>query len=416
MNVRTAMIAGLVGAATAAAAPAAHAGETSLGSCAWVRNDPVAVNVLYPDEDAVYYIAALPTPRPGIRWSVRGQFPHSRYMSFVSYNGLPMDSLLDVDIPPDPGSTNPFLIGADRTARDRSYSVKLVEQIPPADPADRAPGTLYTGGGQLGTPAPVYYLYYRIYVPDQGTAPRAAVPLPEIVMTHDRAVSQDLDALDCESLRDAAAGSPLPGVHSQYANASHPARTPASPTAKNPLAWSVESGLTAAVLGRVDQGDAIRGGPGSNPHNLYLAAQVSRALGDVLVIRGRAPTTPATFFGEPTMSAGDLRYWSFCQNGRTTRYVACLSDSRVEIDPDGSYTIAISDPSKRPPSARNWLPFGTEAEGQVLYRHMLPSAEFLPYSAQGADDAVPLTESMGDYYPRSTYCTVAEFEDDRCGL
>jgi len=399
-----------------AVAPTARAGETSLGSCAWVRNDPVAVNALYPDEDAVYYIAALPSPRPGIRISVRGRFPHARYMSLVSYNGLPMDALLDQDIAPDPGSTNPFVPHADRDAAKRAYRVALREQPAPADPQQRLPNTLYVGGGQLGTPAPVHYLYYRIYVPDKGTAPRGAVPLPEIVVSHDRDIALDLDALDCESLRDQAAGSPASGIHAAYANASYPTQTPASPTAKAPPVWSVESGLTAGALGYVDQGGAISGGPGSNPHNLYLAAPVSRALGEVLVIRGKAPTTPATFHGQRKMTRRQLRYWSFCQNGRTTRYVACLSDSRVRLDPDGWYTIAISDPAMRPPSARNWLPFGAEAEGQVLYRHMLPSPEFRPRSAQGADDSVPLPESMGDYYPRAAYCTVTRFEEDRCGL
>jgi hypothetical protein len=396
-------------------APAAQAGETSLGSCAWVRNDPVAVNVLYPDEDAVYYIAALPTPRPGIRWSVRGEFPHARYMSFVSYNGLPMDALLDVDIAPDAGSFNPFGPGADRTAAKRSYSVRLLETPAPADPAQRAANTVYVGGGQLGSPAPAHYLYYRIYVPDRGTAPRAGVPLPEIVVSHDRNVSQDLGALDCESLRDAAAQSPVNGLHTAYAGLSRPAQAPVTRAPATPE-WSVESGLTAAALGPAGQEGAVKGGPGSNPHNLYLAAQVSRAHGEVLVIRGKAPSTPATFDGQPTMGTGDLRYWSFCQNGRTTRYVACLSDSRIALDPDGSYTVVVSDPSKRPPSAANWLPFGAEPEGQVLYRHMLPSAAFMPFSAQGADESVPLTESMGDFYPRAAYCTVAEFEADRCGL
>jgi hypothetical protein len=155
----------------------------------------------------------------------------------------------------------------------------------------------------------------------------------------------------------------------------------------------------------------------SNPHNAYVSANDSRGRGEVLAIRGRAPTTPSTYDGEPVMGTGDLRYWSFCQNSRTTRYVACLSDTHVRLDRHGWYTIAISDPARRPASARNWLPFGPEPEGQVLYRHMLPSDDFRPHSAQGAaDSTAPIDEAMGDYYPHAAYCTSARFDRDACRL
>jgi len=411
-------------AAGAVAAPAALASNRiSLPDCAWeARSDPVAVNALYPDEDAIYYIAALPVPRPGIGYRITGRFPHARYMSFVSYNGLPMDALADADIEPDADAVNPFVAGADRTATRRGYAITLSPETPPAQ---RAKNTLYVGGGQLGTPAPVYYVFYRIYVPDQGTGPRGGVPLPTIEEVGGQTtITQDLQAFSCNDLREQADASPLPTVQDSYANASPLADDPAALRSDtSPPTWTVESGLTAAALGTAGQGDLVHGGPGSNPHNLYIAAPVSRALGEVIAIRGTAPTTPATFLGQPLMSAGDLRYWSFCQNSRTTRYVACLSDSHVALDgdPDESghrhYTIAISDPADRPANARNWLPFGPEPEGQVLFRHMLPSAAFRPHSAQGYDPAgTSLATQMGEFYPRAVYCTKADFEKDQCGL
>ena len=397
------------------AAPAAGASEVALGDCGWaVRSDPVLVNVLYPDEDAVYYSTRLPAPPPGVAYRIRGRFPHARYMSFVAYNGLPMDALLDVDIPADEGSTNPFEPHARRDAAQRDYSVRIVAERPPADPAEREPGTLYVGGGQLGTPAPVFYVMYRVYVPDRGRGTTGDVPLPSVEAVAEGEGRIDVGRLPCGAAHATFDALPLSAVHEQYAKGSPPVALPPSSSAANPPVWSVETGLTAALLGRAGQGDLVSGGPASNPHNRYIAATVSRGHGEVLAIRGRAPKTPRTFDGQPVMGQGDLRYWSFCQNSRTTRYVDCLSDSRIELDEDGWYTIAISDPAKRPRSARNWLPFGPEPDGQVLYRHMLPSERFFPHSAQGADG--PLEEAMGEYYPRAAYCSAAQFDVDACGL
>lgn len=405
----------IAAALVAAAVPSAGASEIALGSCGWaVRSDPVLVNVLYPDEDAVYYSTRLPAPPPGVSYRIRGQFPHARYTSFVAYNGLPMDALLDVDLPADEGSVNPFVPGASRAAAERRYTVRVVAERAPADAADREPGTLYVGGGQLGSPAPVFYVLYRVYVADRGSGPAGGVPLPSVEAVLPGEGRLDVGQLPCGAVHGTFDALPLSGVHEQYARASPPAAGPALSSAANPPAWSVETGLTAALLGRVGQGDLVSGGPASNPHNRYIAATASRGHGEVLAIRGRAPTTPATFDGEPVMGQGDLRYWSFCQNSRTTRYVDCLSDSHVALDAEGWYTIAISDPTERPQTARNWLPFGPEPDGQVLYRHMLPSASFIPYSAQGADG--PLEAAMGDYYPRAAYCSAEQFDEDACGL
>ena len=396
----------------------AGASEVALGDCGWaVRSDPAVVNVLYPDEAAVYYSTRLPMPPPGVEYRIHGQFPHARYMSFVAYNGLPMDALLDVDIAADEGSVNPFVPGAGRDASEREYTVRIVAERAPTDPAGREPGTLYVGGGQLGTPAPVFYILYRVYVADRGMGAAGGVPLPSVEAVLPGQGDVDVGQLPCGAAHSTFDALPLSALHEHYARASLPAPARPSASATNPPAWSVETGLTAALLGRAGEGDLVSGGPASNPHNRYVAATVSRGHGEVLAIRGRAPTTPATFDGEPVMGEGQLRYWSFCQNSRTTRYVDCLSDSQVELDEDGWYTIAISDPAKRPRTARNWLPFGPEPEGQVLYRHMLPSASFFGQSAQGAAAAgVPLEQAMGDYYPRAAYCSAAQFEVDACGL
>ncbi|MGH7821802.1 MAG: hypothetical protein ACREQ9_18725, partial [Candidatus Binatia bacterium] len=187
--------------------------------------------------------------------------------------------------------------------------------------------------------------------------------------------------------------------------------------ATNPPTWQVQSGTTAAVLGLVGFGDLVSGGPASNPHNNYVQTNLSRAFGEVIVVHATAPATPKTRGGDPVMGSGDLRYWSICQNSRSTRYIDCMSDEDVALDPDGAFTIVVSTPDQRPANAENWLAFGPEPESVLLYRHMLPSPEFFPRSAQGvAASGEPIEEVMGEYFPSTVYCSKTDFEENHCGF
>jgi hypothetical protein len=254
-------------------------------------------------------------------------------------------------------------------------------------------------------------------VPDQGTGIRGGEPLPDIVATTAAGQDVDLGRLPCEQGRDAINAVGLTDVQQQFETTSEPLAPPASP-AGNPPSWQVSSGLAnGATGGRAGLDQLVSGGPGSNPDNTYIAARVSRAYGDVLVIHGLAPTVPDTLEGEPVMGSGDVRYWSFCQNSLTTRYVACLYDQQVSLNSDGTYTVVISDPANRPSNAINWIPFGPEPEARVIYRQMLPSASFYPYSAAHIlASGAPVASTMGPYYPEAAYCSTTQFEQDECGL
>src|SRR3954452_11666947 len=79
------------------------------------KTDPATVNVAYPDEAAIYFIGAYQAA-PGTRLRITGRYPHARSFSFNVYDQAqrPLDALADVEIGPDPGSSNPFLPNADR--------------------------------------------------------------------------------------------------------------------------------------------------------------------------------------------------------------------------------------------------------------------------------------------------------------
>ena len=89
-------------------------------TCFWARGPAAAdpyINIAYPDSATFYWAAVFTIPQ-GARLSVEGQFPRSRYMSFISYDaqGRPVESVADYLIKPDAGAVNPFHAGADRQA------------------------------------------------------------------------------------------------------------------------------------------------------------------------------------------------------------------------------------------------------------------------------------------------------------
>jgi hypothetical protein len=175
----------------------------------------------------------------------------------------------------------------------------------------------------------------------------------------------------------------------------------------NPPTWERFTGLLGSS-----------GGFGNNPDNAYMSARFDAKHGRVLAFRGKAPTFPATFDGQPVMGTGQLRYWSYCTNMQLTLVYACRRDDEVPVETDGTYTVVMSAAGDRPANARpecgmTWLPTGPLATSIVLLRNMLPDASF--------DEAIQNTEpgteeaTMGAYYPRGTYYnTTADFEALGC--
>ena len=194
--------------------------------CFWARgphsSDPY-INVAYPDANVFYWAAVFSIPE-GARLTVEGDYPHSRYMSFISYNerGRPVESLADYLIEPGPSmpgpklgaleddarlvrytedekqlaqdtgaeselskSINPFIPGNRRDSEFRRYEVEIVND---AAAVQRETGErAETESGNI-LHAPAYgpgqqVVLYRIYLPDDGKAPDGGVSLPRPVVT-----------------------------------------------------------------------------------------------------------------------------------------------------------------------------------------------------------------------------------------
>ena len=153
-------------------------------------------NAFYPDQQTAYPVALFSLPE-GSHLEIKGEFPHARSMTFSAYFYDPDSATLvggdqqivDYQIEPDEGSTNPFRDDADRTAKKRSYTLKwLPEKFPLkqkvakkfpelAEKWKLEPNTLYLGEEEF--PGIGYIVVMRIYVADQGTNLFGGTELPE---------------------------------------------------------------------------------------------------------------------------------------------------------------------------------------------------------------------------------------------
>ena len=89
------------------------------------------------------------------------------------------------------------------------------------------------------------------------------------------------------------------------------------------------------------------GGFYPNLDNQYIRSIINRKHGKVLIVRGKAPTTPKTYFETSFTEEEDLRYWSLCSNQSfvNTRVNDCLYDEEIPIDKNLSL-IHISEPTR----------------------------------------------------------------------
>src|SRR3954468_15183299 len=87
------------------------------------RLDSSITNTLAVDTHAVYW-ASHYSAVPGTRIRIEADFPYARYTSWNLYDSQakPIAGLNDQELQADPGSSNPFLAGADRPGEPPPHS------------------------------------------------------------------------------------------------------------------------------------------------------------------------------------------------------------------------------------------------------------------------------------------------------
>jgi hypothetical protein len=407
--------------------------EYPLGlACGWqFVSDVDTANVAFPDESATYWVAVIPR-LPGLRLRIDGRYPDARYFSYNAYDPLlrPVDAIADQELLPNAGSANPYA-GTGEAGGDYTAYVDFG-----AKPEMPAPNTIYAGemdaGGQaLPTPF-VAAIIYRIYVADPQAGTDGGVGLPILTLETADGSTELAPYADCAEPLFPNVGGTLPalGLNELLLGTEPPEELLGAlsfPTASYPPAVSKFHGLPNTVVRIVGNmlgmdlesmlGNLAFVGSGggflSNIHNAYVTTGFARNYGNLFVWRAKAPTFP----GDPRRAGGreDLRYWSICQNEFVSqRFTACVADYQSHLDQDGYFTIVVSDPGDRPANAIaangiDWLPWGPYTDGLLIYRHMLPAADFAT-AIQNIAPGQPVAEVMGDYTPQGAYCTRQTFE------
>jgi hypothetical protein len=363
-------------------------------TCAWPTEISAnALNEMYPDASAAYWVMPFPV-RAGLTITLSGHYPDSRYASVQVYqpggglfttNGV-SSGLADYLIQPDPGSVNPW----QQWARPGgSFTVTVRSDVTPGEvnTLPLAPAGVTSGIGRI---------FYRVYLPRRGDFP--AVPLPTITFT-------------------------LGGVSQQLppcTTASSPPATAPGPAAAPPPAGGV---VFAPNPG-------IGGGIVANADSAYLLATFTPpSNGDVIVIRGKAPTTAIGSYPTPWPAWGeDMRYWSMCVNMNVDPFpvvvnplpsgkvdYGCRHDTRTRLDWKGYYTYVVGSESQRAAIQEipgvTFLPFSAAqpaAPESLMLRNMLA----VPGFAQAIQNVPPTASAattaaiMGPYYPLAGSCAL----------
>ena len=354
--------------------------------CAWpFIVDVNDVNMAYPDPNATYW--AIPfNLSAGESLLLEGTYPSARFMAVTLYNAIgdTVGQISDLDIAPDPGSSNPFATADPPPGSGRSWRMSIV----PAGATTGEPNVLELASGQRAG-----WMVYRVYLGNPPGDLMGGEPLPTVLRKRGEVVTQTLEP--CSQF--------LPGTGiAKILNAALP----------EPLDVTVPPEFVRL---------ADTSGLFANTANAYLSAFSDAPPGNILVVRGKLPTTPDTGDGQSVVGDFELRYFSITSNLNQKPYptVAGVYDHELPLDADGDYTVVVAREGDVPTNATaaegiavlNW---GDGASQAVIIRNMLPASDFTsavqdvtPSNYGAPSDAAAV---MGDFYPLIATCTTATFE------
>lgn len=414
---------------------------------------PIQNPNLWPDTQSTYFLSRFALPA-GATLTLRGPFPHARYFALSLYKAergtfvSTGEGLVGKAIAPDPGSTNPFVVGNNRLAEPRDYTLSIVAQEPPQDAGDRLPNTLYAGtdGGEI-------QMVMRIYLSDQGRDGAGWGPwasgtsqrgLPTLEGTLADGTTLAGEAASAAFGRPTKGGTSQPFTARQWeamvtAKGNDPALDPATAPARTLPRWEKYWSIPYSIVGSFKTPEEQAKIPfagamdaGGDAETQYMLVQLSRKFGPVFVTRGKLPSFPDTYAGAAgqgleVMPEAQTQYFSIvsAEAAPSGQIVDGLIDMQIPVDKDGNYTIVYSRVEDRPANATRengvawieWSPRGEGIEGpgnrtdfgMLMMRIMAPSADWAESPANvtkpGDEEKV-----LGAYYPKGEYTTKEAFE------
>lgn len=340
------------------------------------------VNLAYPDPNATYWAMPLALAS-GESMQVQGTYPSARFMAVTLYDltGDTIAQLSDLDIAPDPGSSNPFAVAPPLPEAGRRWTIEIL----PSGAASGAANVLHLDQGQTAG-----WIVYRVYLGNPPGDLAGGAPLPTLIRRRGAQVTARL----------APCATQLPGTG---------------------IAAILGAALPEPLLVTAPP-EFVRlandGGLFANEANAYLSAFSDAPPGNILVIRGKVPSTPDTELGESVVGDFAMRYFSITSNLNEKPYpnVDGVYGNQLPFDAQGRYTVVVARDADVPDSddVFTWLRWGDGASQAVIVRNMLPSSSF----AHAVQDVTPTTYGapsdarlvMDAYYPEIAVCTRARFE------
>jgi len=405
---------------------------------------PIDFDTLYgsfPDPHCTYLLAPVLYAPFGAELTIKGEFPHSRFFDiqvspalytreyrYDKWAGKGEVSIVDADIEPLPGHTNPFRVGANRNADKRSYEVTYKMALGNPAKLNKAHNPPYRGKGNLRYGSAIQVqgpwgadakhghgrgiwdfgdVWIRYYGIDHKYTPDGGVNLPEMYFelpTGEKFfIMANIDGLKRLSEtpmanRDIGNGDP------------HDFNGPTTGWDKQfGIMLQISTGLSKALnkekpkdkeyLRKLDMGITGRGENQAPPacyeinatgcnYIGYLTSGTSIKKGKVFAITGKLPTFPDTRDGAETMDTAQCRYWSI------TTYDAgfpfskvkglentSIMDDEIVIDENRRYIIVYSRKEDRPANATKangvtWVDWGKTCTQAITLRWMSVSPEW----------------------------------------
>lgn len=386
-----------------------------------------------PDPHVTYLVLGTPLAPYGTKVIIEGEFPYCRFFSIqvtAPFDGKSFTlskiygptevSIVDSDIPALPGSSNPFLPGANRDVANRNYSVEinLTTGDPVALDPEFAPPYKNSDGNLSGSfivnqgpywNSPIWgkgigkwntgLLWVRYYAPDSDKDAWGGVDLPKVTFKlptgEEYYILADSSGWEETSNQKITADSTLPIDPI-------PSYGPELGWGKSfgifrniPIgifqAWNKMSQTNIDYVNTLDESLFGRGEDQPAPHHYephattnnyasYLGRSMSLGENKVLVLTGKLPTFPETVDGSSIFDTGQVRYWSIgtydTGNPISSTTSCCLSsimDEDVLIDGEGNYIIVYSRESERPSNAYaangvNWVNWGPISSAGLILR------------------------------------------------
>ena len=382
-----------------------------------------------PDPHVTYFALGTSLAPFGSKLVIEGEYPYCRFFSFQispPFDGKgycinralgPTEvSLVDTDIKPLPGSSNPFLPGANRKVKDRKYRVTFDLAI--GDPVGLNPSFKppYRGlgnnraGGLIQNQGPLYkkfggkgpwnlgLVWIRYYAPDKDKGSMAGVPIPKayyVLPTGEKYfINSNFNGFIANTNR---------RQQAKVSAAKEPDKS-IGPDVGWGKSFGIlrslgEGGMRAlkktrpedtAYIGKLELGATGRGEKQPAPYHYersatennyvtYLGRSMNLGKDKVIILTGKLPTFPDTRPGESTFNTAQLRYWSLTTYDynplRKTLgcAVSSVMDDEVVLDANRRYIIVYSRAEDRPKNATKqhgvtWVNWGPISDLGILLR------------------------------------------------